>query len=94
MSEIKIDSKLFQDRIQQVANAWKNDIRSKEGAFHGASSIVVLMGKAEESTDFHKNNAVHVHLFPSPAALAPRAQSETKLTACSSGFSDTSSRQR
>jgi len=68
MAEVKIDSKLFQERMTHITNSWKNDMRSKEGAFNGASSIAILMGKAEESQDFHKNNAVHVRSFPSPRA--------------------------
>lgn len=60
MAEIKIDSKLFQERLSHFATAWKNDLRSKESLFGGASSIVVMMGKVEEAPEFHKNNAVHV----------------------------------
>lgn len=60
MAEIKIDSQLFQERISHFVSSWKNDARSKEGLFNGASSIIILMGKAEDSQDFHKNNAMHV----------------------------------
>ena len=60
MAEITIDSKLFQERISHFATAWKNDLRSKDGLFGGASSIVVMMGKVEEVPEFHKNNAMHV----------------------------------
>lgn len=63
MAEIKIDSKLFQERLSHFATAWKNDLRSKESLFGGASSIVVMMGKVEEAPEFHKNNAVHVSHF-------------------------------
>ena len=66
MAEIKIDSQLFQERISHFVNAWKNDQRSKEGLFNGASSIAILMGKAEDSADFHKNNAMHVRYRPPP----------------------------
>jgi nucleosome binding factor SPN SPT16 subunit len=60
MSEITIDNKLFQERISHFATAWKNDLRSKDGLFGGATSIVVTMGKVEEVPEFHKNNAMHV----------------------------------
>lgn len=60
MAEVKIDSKLFQERISHFATAWKNDLRTKDGLFGGASSIVVMMGKMEEMPEFHKNNAMHV----------------------------------
>jgi hypothetical protein len=60
MAEIKIESKLFQERVSHFATAWKNDIRLKEGVFNGVSSILIMMGKVEEVPEFHKNNAVHV----------------------------------
>jgi nucleosome binding factor SPN SPT16 subunit len=63
MADIKIDSKLFQDRLSHFATSWKNDLRSKESLFGGASSIIVMMGKMEEVPEFHKNNAVHVSHF-------------------------------
>lgn len=63
MAEIKIDSGLFQERVSHFVGAWKNDLRSKEGPFNGASSIVILMGKPEDGQDFHKNNAMHVSLL-------------------------------
>lgn len=62
MADIKIDSGLFQERVSHFVGAWKNDLRSKEGPFNGASSIVVLMGKPEDGQDFYKNNAMHVSL--------------------------------
>jgi nucleosome binding factor SPN SPT16 subunit len=63
MAEIKIDSQIFQERISHFVGAWKNDVRSKENYFNGASSIVILMGKPEDGQDFYKNNAVHVSVF-------------------------------
>lgn len=60
MAEIKIDNKLFQERIAHFVTSWKNDLRSKDGLFGGASSILVMMGKVEEVPEFHKNNAMHV----------------------------------
>ena len=63
MAEIKIDSKVFQERISHFVTAWKNDLRSKDGLFGGASSLVIMMGKVEEVPEFHKNNAIHVRSF-------------------------------
>ncbi|KAH8178958.1 FACT complex subunit (SPT16/CDC68) domain-containing protein [Sarocladium implicatum] len=63
MAEIKIDSKVFQERVSHFATAWKNDLRSKDGQFGGATSIVVMMGKVEEVPEFHKNNAMHFWLL-------------------------------
>ncbi|KKF95865.1 FACT complex subunit SPT16 [Ceratocystis platani] len=63
MGDIKIDSKSFHERISHFTGAWRNDLRSKDAVFNGASSIVILMGKAEDSGDFHKNNALHFWLL-------------------------------
>ncbi|KAK0388234.1 hypothetical protein NLU13_4479 [Sarocladium strictum] len=63
MAEIKIDSKIFQERVSHFATAWKNDLRSKDGQFGGATSIIVMMGKVEEVPEFHKNNAMHFWLL-------------------------------
>ena len=60
MADIKLDNKLFQERISHFATSWKNDLRSKESLFGGASSLVVMMGKVEEAPELHKNNAMHV----------------------------------
>lgn len=62
MSDIKIDSKAFQERISQFVNAWKADKRSGDALFGGASSIVLLLGKVAQDPEFHKNNAMHVCL--------------------------------
>ncbi|CAM1500657.1 Fc.00g098190.m01.CDS01 [Cosmosporella sp. VM-42] len=63
MAEIKIDSKVFQERISHLVTAWKNDLRAKDGLFGGATSMVVMMGKVEEIPEFHKNNAIHFWLL-------------------------------
>ncbi|KAJ6786679.1 hypothetical protein PWT90_09725 [Aphanocladium album] len=64
MAEIKIDSRLFQERINSFVTSWKNDLRAKDGGlFQGATSLVVLMGKVEEIPEFHKNNAMHFWLL-------------------------------
>ncbi|KHN94288.1 FACT complex subunit spt-16 [Metarhizium album ARSEF 1941] len=63
MADIKIDGKLFQERISHFATAWKNDLRAKDGLFGGAASILIMMGKMEEIPEFHKNNAMHFWLL-------------------------------
>jgi len=61
MAEIKIDGKVFQDRISHLVNAWKADNRSGNGIFGGVSSMVILMGKVDsDQPEFHKNNSMHV----------------------------------
>lgn len=60
MADIKIDSKVFQERISHFINAWKADKRSGDALFGGVSSIIINMGKVEEVPEFHKNNAMHV----------------------------------
>jgi nucleosome binding factor SPN SPT16 subunit len=60
MADIKIDKSLFQERLSHFYSAWKADKRSGDAVFGGASSILVVMGKAEESVQFQKNNAFHV----------------------------------
>ncbi|KUI61029.1 FACT complex subunit SPT16 [Cytospora mali] len=60
---IKIDNKLFHERISHFINAWKADKRSGDALFGGASSIVVMMGKMEEAQGFQKNNAMHFWLL-------------------------------
>lgn len=61
---IRIDAKLFQERISHFINAWKNDRRSGDTLFGGVSSIVIMMGKVEEAPSFNKNNAMHVRDRP------------------------------
>lgn len=60
MAEIKIDKNLFQERLARFVSAWKTDKRSGDALFNGASSIVVLMGKAEDAAQYQKSNAIHV----------------------------------
>jgi nucleosome binding factor SPN SPT16 subunit len=62
MADIKIDKNLFQERLSHFITAWKTDKRSGDALFHGVSSILVLMGKTEESAQFQKNNAIHVRI--------------------------------
>ena len=63
--EIKIDKQLFFDRLSHFYSTWKADKRGGDALFNGASSIVILAGKAEESSSYMKHNALHV----SPTAL-------------------------
>ena len=60
MAEIKIDKVLFQERLSHFISAWKSDKRAGDAIFNGVSSIVILMGKSEETVQNHKNNAIHV----------------------------------
>ncbi|KAF3008147.1 hypothetical protein G7054_g8061 [Neopestalotiopsis clavispora] len=63
MADIKIDGKLFQERINHFITSWKSDKRAGDQVFNGVSSIVVMMGKVEENPEFHKNNAMHFWLL-------------------------------
>lgn len=69
MGDIKIDRQLFQERLSSLYSAWKADARNN--AFNGANSILILMGKTEESAQFQKNNAIHFWLlgYEFPATL-------------------------
>ncbi|KAH6666749.1 FACT complex subunit-domain-containing protein [Halenospora varia] len=71
MADIKIDKTLFQERLSHFVSAWKADKRSGDALFGGASSILVLMGKTEETVQFQKNNAIHFWLlgYEFPATL-------------------------
>ena len=59
--EVKIDKVVFHDRLGQFISAWKTDKRSGDALFGGVGSIIILMGKAEDSA-YQKNNALHVRL--------------------------------
>lgn len=89
MAEIKIDSKVFQDRISHLVNAWKADNRSGNGLFEGVSSLVILMGKVDsEQPEFHKNNSMHVRF---PQESSPSRTTADPKRARSSGSWATSS---
>lgn len=60
MTDIVINPTIFFDRLSTLYNAWKADKRSGDGSFGGADAIVVLTGKADQETQYVKNNAVHV----------------------------------
>ncbi|KAL2758648.1 hypothetical protein ACRALDRAFT_1075151 [Sodiomyces alcalophilus JCM 7366] len=68
MAEIKIDGKLFHERITHFTSAWKNDnLRNRDnddgGVFRNATSILIMMGKVEQVPELHKNNAMHFWLL-------------------------------
>ncbi|KZF20719.1 transcription elongation complex subunit [Xylona heveae TC161] len=69
--EIKIDKDTFHDRLSHLVSAWKADKRSGDALFGGVGSIVVIVGKTEESSSFQKNNAMHFWLlgYEFPATL-------------------------
>lgn len=91
MADIKIDSKVFQERMSHFINAWKADKRSGDALFGGVSSMVVLMGKVDEEPEFYKNNAMHVCREGEPeCAVLPSAND----CVSSSGYLATSSQRR
>ncbi|KAK8056634.1 FACT complex subunit [Apiospora rasikravindrae] len=59
---VKIDGKLFQERINHFVGAWKNDKRAGDQVFSGVSSILIMMGKVDDPV-FHKNNSMHFWLL-------------------------------
>ncbi|ETS82139.1 FACT complex subunit SPT16 [Pestalotiopsis fici W106-1] len=63
MADIKIDGKLFQERVNHFITSWKTDKRAGDQVFNGVASIVIMMGKVEENPEFHKNNAMHFWLL-------------------------------
>ena len=59
--EVKIDRETFNNRLSHFVSTWKGDKRqSNDALFGGVGSIVVLLGRNEESQSFQKNNAMHV----------------------------------
>lgn len=62
MAEINIDKNQFHERLSHFIGAWKADKRSGDALFNGASSILILLGKAEETSNFQKNNSIHVSM--------------------------------
>ena len=61
MEDVKIDSKLFQERVSQLASAWKKDLPSgPSGVFAGAGSILIMSGSGNA---LEKNIAIQVTLY-------------------------------
>ncbi|KAI9845669.1 MAG: FACT complex subunit spt16 [Sclerophora amabilis] len=69
--EIQIDKQTFHDRLSHFLSAWKADKRSGDALFNGAGSILIVMGRTEDSASFAKNNAMHFWLlgYEFPATL-------------------------
>ena len=61
--EIRIDKQLFYDRLSHLISAWKADKRANDTLFGAVGSILVLLGRTEDSSSFQKSNAVHVCLL-------------------------------
>lgn len=58
--EVKIDKQVFHNRLSNFISAWKADKRANDTLFGGVGSIVIHMGKNEDTVTFQKNNAMHV----------------------------------
>ncbi|KAL8725333.1 MAG: hypothetical protein Q9181_006452 [Wetmoreana brouardii] len=69
--EVKIDAHTFHHRLSSLTSAWKADKRAGNALFTGVGSIVVLMGKNEETASYQKSNAMHYWLlgYEFPATL-------------------------
>jgi nucleosome binding factor SPN SPT16 subunit len=57
MSEITIEKDTFHDRLSSFISHWKSDKRAADGIFNGANSILVPVGKANESSDTYSKTA-------------------------------------
>ncbi|KAI9689083.1 MAG: FACT complex subunit spt16 [Bathelium mastoideum] len=66
--EVSIDKNVFHDRLASFISQWK---RSGDAFFGGANSIVILVGKADETANFKKNNGFQFWLlgYEFPATL-------------------------
>lgn len=63
--EIKIDKKLFHDRLAGLISQWKSDKRN-DSSFNGANSIAVCVGKATEGA-YPKSAALQVSQYLDPS---------------------------
>ena len=62
--EVRIDAKLFCDRLTSFVSAWKNDTRpTATSVFGGAGSILILTGKSSGALTFDKTAAAHYWLL-------------------------------
>ncbi|KAK2739035.1 FACT complex subunit spt16 [Myotisia sp. PD_48] len=68
---INIDKVNFANRLSSFYSAWKADKRAGSQVFGGVGSIVILMGRTEETAAFQKSNAMHFWLlgYEFPATL-------------------------
>lgn len=69
--EVTIDKANFHNRLSTLITQWKADKRSGNNVFADAGSIVVAVGKADESQAFHKSNSLQFWLlgYEFPATL-------------------------
>ena len=82
--EVRIDRDTFNNRLSHFVSTWKGDKRqSNDALFGGVGSIVVLLGRNEESVSFQKNNAMHVR-----ATAKYPLMSRANTGDCSSGYLD------
>lgn len=88
MADITIDKNSFHDRLSSFLSQWKNDKRSGDGIFGGVSSIVIMVGKANDAAAYPKNVAFQVRA--SHCSRETLQGADCRL--CSSGCSATSSR--
>ncbi|KAK3674398.1 FACT complex subunit spt16 [Recurvomyces mirabilis] len=61
--EVSIDKASFHNRLSSLITAWKGDKRSGNHVFGDVGSIVVIMGKSDETQGFHKSNAAQFWLL-------------------------------
>lgn len=69
--EVTIDKAQFHSRLSALITQWKADKRSGNNVFNDASSIVIIMGKSDETLGFHKANGTQFWLlgYEFPATL-------------------------
>jgi nucleosome binding factor SPN SPT16 subunit len=60
--EIAIDKQLFHERLGSLVSKWKNDKRSGDQIFQGASAIAAVVGKASDPGSYLKPAAFQVCL--------------------------------
>ncbi|GAB7359749.1 hypothetical protein MBLNU230_g6921t1 [Neophaeotheca triangularis] len=61
--EVSIDKANFHTRLSSLIGQWKADKRSGNNAFSDVGSIVITMGKSDESQGFQKANAIQFWLL-------------------------------
>ena len=62
--QIQIDKQLFHERLSSFVTKWKADKRSGDQIFGGASSIVTLVGKPSDPSQYLKPAAFQVSCAP------------------------------
>lgn len=69
--EVNIDKTSFHNRLSALITQWKADKRTGNHVFGDVGSIVICMGKSDESQGFHKANATQFWLlgYEFPATL-------------------------